>query len=74
MLILFVLNFFHKFFSMKPPYKESTFSEVDGFGGSDISDISEEALECESDSEEQDTYNSEGAKLIFRSFNHISDS
>lgn len=43
---------------MKPPYKESTFSEVDGFGGSDMSDISEEALECESDSEEQDTYNS----------------
>lgn len=41
---------------MKPPYKESTFSEVDGFGGSDMSDISEEA------------------KLIFRSFNHISDS
>lgn len=35
---------------MKPPYKESTFSEVDGFGGSDMSDISEEALECESDS------------------------
>lgn len=50
-------NHLHGFVLMKPPNKESTFSKVDGFEDGVMSDISEEASECESDSEEEEDVN-----------------
>lgn len=78
MLIVYLMNFFHRFVSLNRHNKESTFSEVDGFEDGDKSNIHEEVSESGSEEKEDvklaTLRNRTYATVIFHSFNHISDS
>ncbi|KAK9192424.1 hypothetical protein WN944_003114 [Citrus x changshan-huyou] len=52
MLIVYLMNFFHRFVSLNRHNKESTFSEVDGFEDGDKSNIHEEVSESGSEEKE----------------------